>query len=270
MLDPRITAAFPYDFDLSRYSLAAATMGSTSHNTYVPKEDPDSIDDVDIMIVTVPPPKFQIGLRPFEHWTLQKDELDVVVYSLRKFVGLLLKSNPNVVGLLWLKEEHYLERHPLFELLRQNRDAFSSKIAYDSFAGYATAQIRKMEGGAFRGYMGARRKELVERHGYDAKMAAHALRLLRMGAEFLETGRMKVFREEDAEDIRAIKRGEWSLEEIKAEAERGFERALAARDRSALPARPDFETAERILLEITLGIWRESGDLRADALKGKD
>ena len=260
-IDPRIRAAFPFGFDLQRYALVAATMGSTSHNTYVPKEDPDSIDDVDIMIVIVPPPRFQLGLRSWEHWTLQKDELDVVVYSLRKFVGLLLKANPNVVGLLWLKPEHYLLRHPLFELLIENRHAFSSKVAYDAFAGYATAQIRKMEGGAFKGYMGARRKELVERRGYDAKMAAHAIRLLRMGTEFLETGRMKVFREDDAEDIRAIKRGEWSLEQVKEEAERGFARALAARARSPLPDRPDSGRAEELLLEIALSLWRETGDL---------
>jgi len=32
-------------------------MGSVSHGTYVPKEDPDSIDDVDIMAILVPSPR---------------------------------------------------------------------------------------------------------------------------------------------------------------------------------------------------------------------
>ena len=260
-IDQRIIDAFPFEFDLRRYAIVAATMGSTSHNTYVPKDDPDSIDDVDIMAVIVPPPKFQLGLRKWEHWTLQKDELDVVVYSLQKFVGLLLKSNPNVVGLLWLRPEHYLMLHPSFERLRENRDLFSSKVAYDAFAGYATAQIRKMEGGAFAGYMGAKRKELVERHGYDAKMAAHAIRLLRMGTEFLETGTMKVYRDEDAEEIRSIKRGDWPLEKVKEAAEQGFQRALAARDRSPLPPKPAFAQAEQLLLDITLDLWREAGDI---------
>ena len=260
-IDQQIIDAFPFEFDLRRYVIVAATMGSTSHNTYVPKEDPNSIDDVDIMAIIVPPPKSQIGLRKWEHWTLQKDELDVVIYSLQKFIGLLLKSNPNVVGLLWLRPEHYLLRHPLFNRLRENREVFSSRVAYDAFAGYATAQIRKMEGGAFAGYMGAKRKELVERHGYDAKMAAHAIRLLRMGTEFLETGAMRVYREEDAEEIRSIKRGEWSLKAVKEEAERGFQRAFAARDRSPLPAKPDYAQAEALLLNITLDLWRETGDI---------
>jgi uncharacterized protein len=260
-LDPRIVAAFPDGFDLRSHTVAAAYMGSTSHNTYVPKDNPDSIDDVDIMAVAVPPPRLVAGLKVWEHWTYQKEELDVVFYAARKFVGLLLKSNPNVVGLLWLRPEHYIYIHPAFQRLIDNRDVFTSKAAYAAFAGYATAQVRKIESGVFLGYMGAKRKELVERHGYDAKMAAHAIRLLRMGTEFLETGILKVYRDEDAEEIRAIKRGEWSLERVKEEAEHGFERARLAHERSPLPERPDFAAAERLLMEMTLAVWRENGEV---------
>jgi predicted nucleotidyltransferase len=258
-LDRRIIESFPAGFDLDRHCVCAAYMGSISHNTYVPKEDPDSIDDVDIMGVVVPPPERVIGLRKWEHWTLQKDELDVVFFSLQKFVELLLKSNPNVVGLLWLRPDLYLRVHPAFQKLIDHRDIFGSRQAYESFAGYASAQIKKMEGGAFEGYMGARRKALVEKHGYDAKMAAHAIRLLRMGAEFLETGKLQVFREEDAEELRAIKRGEWSLDRVKQEAEKGFERAKAARENSPLPEKPDFARADELLVGITLEIWKETG-----------
>jgi predicted nucleotidyltransferase len=260
-LDGRIVGAFTGGFNLDTHTVCAAYMGSTSHNTYVPKDDPDSIDDVDIMGVVAPPPSKTIGLLVWEHWTLQRDELDVVMYSLRKLVGLLLKSNPNVVGLLWLRPEHYILVHPAFEELRGNREVFSSKNAYSAFAGYASAQIQKMESLAFQGYMGAKRKALVERHGYDTKNAAHAIRLLRMGAEFLETGELKVSRDEDAEEIRSIKRGEWTLEQVRAEADRGFARAKEAHDRSSLPENPDFEKAETLLLDITFQLWRETGEL---------
>lgn len=260
-LDSRILAAFPGGFDLAAHTVCAAHMGSHSHNTYVPKNDPDSIDDVDIMGIVVPPPRQTVGLRVWEHWTWQHDELDVVLYSLRKFVSLLLKSNPNVVGLLWLRPEEYIVRTPLFDRLIAERDVFSSRIAYDAFAGYASAQIKKMETQAFQGYMGAKRKALVERIGYDAKSAAHGIRLLRMGVEFLGTGRLRVFRQDDAEEIRSIKRGEWSLERVKEEAERGFARAREARDRSPLPEQPDFARAEQLLLDITLEVWRANGEV---------
>lgn len=257
-LDPRILAAFPGGFDLSTHLLCAAHMGSISHNTCVPKEDPDSIDDVDIMGVVLPPPEQVIGLHEWHHWIWQHDELDVTLYAFRKFVGLLLKSNPNVVGFLWLRPEQYLYVHPAFEEVIRQRDIFSSKAAYTAFAGYAAAQIKRMQNFEYRGYMGAKRKALVERYGYDAKNAAHAIRLLRMGTEFLETGILKVYREDDAEEIRSIKRGEWTMEAVKAESERLFERARVANERSPLPEKPDFKSAERLLLDITLQIWRET------------
>lgn len=260
MLDHRITSVFSSGFDLESHTIVAAYMGSTSHNTYVPKDDPDCIDDVDIMGVAVPPPRLSIGLQKWDHWVIQRDELDVVFYSLRKFIGLLLKSNPNVVGLLWLRSEHYLHRHPAFELLIENRNVFSSRNAFEAFMGYAAAQIHKMEHLAFEGYMGAKRKALVNRFGYDCKNAAHAIRLLRMGTEFLESGELRVYREEDAEEIRSIKRGEWTLDQVKAEAERGFARAREVLDRSPLPPHPNSKCAEELLLEITWRIWRECGE----------
>jgi uncharacterized protein len=260
-LDNRILTAFDGGFDLSPRVVCAATMGSHSHNTYVPKDDPDSIDDVDIMGIVVPPLCATIGLRKWEHWTWQHEELDVVLYSLHKFVGLLLKGNPNVVGVLWLRPTEYITVHPAFRTLIENREVFNSQEAFHAFSGYAHAQLKKLETGAFKGYMGAKRKALVEKHGYDAKMAAHAIRLLRMGSEFLETGSLKVYRDEDAEEIRAIKRGEWTLEQVKAEAERGFERATRARENSPLPERPDFAKAEQLMLELTLSIWRDTGDV---------
>jgi hypothetical protein len=71
------------------------------------------------------------------------------------------------------------------------------------------------------GYMGQKRRELVRRVGYDAKNAAHLIRLLRMGIEFLTEGTMHVERA-DAPELLEIKRGAWPLEKVKAEAERLF------------------------------------------------
>jgi hypothetical protein len=55
-----------------------------------------------------------------------------------------------------------------------------------------------------------------------------------MGIEFLRDGELNVMRY-DAAELLAIKHGEWSLEKIKAEAERLFRRAEEVYDRSTLP-----------------------------------
>lgn len=46
--------------------------------------------------------------------------------------------------------------------------------------------------------------------------------LLPMGAEFLESGHLRVYRTKDAEELKEIKRGGWTLDQVKAEAERLF------------------------------------------------
>ena len=99
------------------------------------------------------------------------------------------------------------------------------------------------------GYMGAKRKELVRRVGYDAKNAAHLIRLLRMGIEFLVEGALHVERA-DAEQLLSIKRGEWSIERVTDEAERLFKLAEEAYVRSSLPAEPDMQKAEKLCVSI--------------------
>jgi hypothetical protein len=97
--------------------------------------------------------------------------------------------------------------------------------------------------------MGQKRRELVRRVGYDAKNAAHLIRLLRMGIEFLTEGTMYVERS-DAAELLDIKRGEWSLDRVKSEAERLFQLAQEAYVRSSLPPEPNRERAERLCVEM--------------------
>ena len=306
-IDPRIARAFEAQngFPLAPHLIVLALMGSHSHGTYLPPEEPDAVDDVDLMGFVVPPLAYHIGLPRWEHWRLQADELDVVTYSLDKAVRLLLKSNPNIVGLLWLRENEYVHRHDTFEMLRSRRAVFSSQVAADAFAGYAYDQLKRMEAfdlermteyealtreirargpltevleadkaklehiarnwglsldslGRFRklhhehfsGYMGEKRKAMVRKYQYDVKNAAHLIRLLRMGIEFLETGQLQVFRTSDAEELKRIKRGGWTLDQVKAQAEALFGRIDEARARSPLPPRPDEAAANELLMEV--------------------
>lgn len=114
-IDPRITAAFEQanGFPLEPHLVVLALMGSHSHGTYLAPEESDAVDDVDLMGFVVPPAEYHLGLPRWQHWTFQFEELDVVLYSLEKAFRLLLKSNPNIVGLLWLREDGYVYRSPI-------------------------------------------------------------------------------------------------------------------------------------------------------------
>ena len=224
--------------------------GSIAHNMYVPNTDPNSIDDIDVMGVYMAPKDHYIGMKRSKE-TMEKFEgqWDVVNYEFKKFVGLLLKSNPNVLSLLWIRDNHYIERHKYGQILIANRKLFVSKGIYHSFTGYAYSQLKRMTHLAHKGYMGEKRKALVDKYGYDCKNAAHCIRLLKMGMEFLVEGRLNVFRE-DAPMLLEIKRGGWSLEDVKAEAKKLFGLADEAYVRSVLPNEPDYDKVNELVIRI--------------------
>lgn len=233
-------------------TLLAGYRGSIAHDMYIPNSDPNSIDDKDIMIITIPPIHYYFGL---EDWGSRgtKDyfieEYDIVAYELLKFVSLLRNGNPNVLSLLWLKSEHYLVVTPGGQRLIDNRNLFLTKKIYHSFVGYAYSQLKRMEANAFNGYMGAKRKQLVEKHSYDTKNAAHLIRLLKMGIEALHEGTLYVARPDNCQ-LLDIKTGKWTIEEVKQYADDLFNRIEAAYDGTILPSTPDNEAINNLCVTI--------------------
>lgn len=314
MIAPDITQRIAAQFDATHgFSFASSCVmlcyvGSTSHGTSIPNADPQGIDDVDLMAVVLPPARYLVGLDEFDVWCKQWEELDVVVYSFHKFVRLLIKSNPNVLGTLWLRDEDYLVRGEAWWQLVRERGLFATRAAYGSFAGYANGQLQKMtsytpaihaelmaneavlalagwhlqdvmgrrtvgmpQNGVapddanraadrvrylrakfHAAYMGEKRRNLVVRHGYDTKNAAHLIRLLRMCVEFMQTGVMQVYRTTDADELKSIKRGEWTVEQVQELAQRLFADARQAREWSRLPRDPDTDAISALVTDIAL------------------
>lgn len=223
--------------------------GSISHGTYRPNTDENSSDDKDIMGIAIAPIECYFGLENFEQKIVQYEEWDSCVYEIRKMFRLLLQQNPNVLCTLWLEPNHYIRVTALGRRILDNRHLFVSKQAHKAFNGYAYAQMQRMQHGVFNGRLGERRKKIYESLGYDGKCAAHLIRLLRMGIEFLTEGELHVLRP-DAPQLVSIKRGEWKLEDVKAEATRLFALADEAYVRSTLPNQPDRAGAQKLLIDI--------------------
>ena len=74
--------------------------GSVAHGMYVPKTDPDSIDDKDIMGIYVAEREHYLGFGRKDVYESWEGEWGCVFYELRKMIGLLLNCNPNVLSLL--------------------------------------------------------------------------------------------------------------------------------------------------------------------------
>ena len=225
--------------------------GSVAHGTHRPPTNPNSIDDIDIIGVVAMPLDYYLGLKRFQTREKWVGKYDMVFYDVRHYMSLLLKQNPNVHSLLWLRPQHYIQVTEMGELLIANRASFLSKEVYHAYAGYARSQLRKMENCACKGYMGAKRKALVEKFGYDTKNASHLIRILRQGIELLLSGEVTVYRP-DFEELLEIKDGKFSLEQVKAMAEDLFKEANSAYLTSVLPPAPDYNKANQLLSEIIL------------------
>lgn len=210
--------------------------------------------DVDIMAIAVGDMSCYLGLQTFEHKEVAKHGYDAVTHEIRKFVRLAMNANPSVLEFLWLPENKYLYLETCGRTLLRNRDLFTSKLAYNSFSGYAYGQLYRLDHIAPTGALGAKRKKIVEEFGYDTKNAAHAIRLLNMSIEFLTEGVMYVDRsKKDGRHLQEIRAGKYSLDEIKSEATKLLALAREAYVRSPLPPKPDHAKCEELLMSILMG-----------------
>jgi predicted nucleotidyltransferase len=195
----------------SQNTIIQAWRGSMVHGTYRDPDDPNSVDDKDVMGICVPPLDYYLGISPYQMSKgtkeIKKNEWDIVCYELSKAIRLLAKGNPNILNLLWLRSNDYLYVSSAGAYLLENRDVFTGRHVYHSFTGYAHSQLHKMEKFNYEGFMGAKRKALVDKHGYDTKNASHLIRLLRMGIEFIRDGELNVWRQDRQQllDIRVIR-----------------------------------------------------------------
>lgn len=77
---------------------------------------------------------------------INDDKNDIVIYEVKRFLELLGSNNPTVLELLNTPEECILYKHPVFDMILNDRDNFLSKKCANSFGGYARQQIGKAKG----------------------------------------------------------------------------------------------------------------------------
>ncbi|MBI5554254.1 MAG: nucleotidyltransferase domain-containing protein [Elusimicrobia bacterium] len=260
----KILSKYP---EIDTWSIITAYRGSIAHGLYVASAAENSIDDKDIISICIPPISYYFGLKEYGSRgtkEIKYAEWDIVVYEFKKCINLLKQGNPNILSLLWLDEKSYIKISQAGERLINARNLFVGKHVYQSFIGYAQSQFHKMTHLGFQGYLGVKRKTLVQKYGYDTKNACHLIRLLTMGIEFLKEGRLYVKRS-DVKYLWSIKRGEWTLEEVKKESEKLFKEAEKAYKKSKLPEHPDYNKIETLGVDILKDHFRLKGRSGAES-----
>ncbi len=180
-------------------------------------------------------------------------DLDVVIYSARKWARLALSGNPSVLLLLFVPDEEVVYRDAIGVELAANAHRFVSRLAGERFLGYLQAQKAAMTG-----EVGAHtnRPELVAEHGYDTKYAMHALRLGFQGIELLTTGRISLpVPEPDRSFLRSVRHGDLPLPDVLDAVADVEQRLEALKSNSAVPPEPDRAWVDDWLHRSYLSFW---------------
>jgi hypothetical protein len=251
-------------------------VGSGVHGTAISGQD-----DRDEMGICLEPPEYVTGLArvpngingigeaiPFEQYERHTvwdepggvanrsgaGDLDVVIYSARKWCRLALAGNPTVLLVLFVPDEEVVYRTEVGCELMDNAHRFVSRLAAERFLGYLQSQKAAMLGEKS---AHTNRPELVAIHGFDTKYASHALRLGYQGAELLTTGRITLpTPQPERQYLRSIRRGEVELGEVIARISDAEARLTALGSSTHVPDEPDRAWVNDWLHRSHLAYWQ--------------
>ena len=114
--------------------------GSVAYGTNTPESDEDHGG------VYLEPIEQILGLGLDFQDEIADDKHDNTWYSLKKYLTLLLSSNPNILESLFIDDKFVIYEHPIITELKKHRQDFVTKDCFNSFIGYAIAQIKRARG----------------------------------------------------------------------------------------------------------------------------
>jgi uncharacterized protein len=171
-------------------------------------------------------------------------EYDLQVFNIVRYFHLALENNPNIIDSLFTSVECVLHSTQVANLVRENRKLFLHKGIVHKLRGYAMSQLHKAGSQTREG----KRKEQVEKLGWDSKFLSHVVRLAHQAQDILEDHDLDLRRHK--EHVKAVKRGEVSLEDVRKwfeEKERTLEKLYQT---STLRYEPDEGKIKALLLHV--------------------
>jgi predicted nucleotidyltransferase len=146
-------------FDLEKSTILLATAGSRAYG--ISKKN----SDIDIKGVAIPDQRYYLGfLNKFEQSDKSQDiqvftkylteeeqrvceesKLEGCVYELTKFIKLASDANPNILDVLFCRNQDIKLQTDIGEELRHNAGLFLSAKAKHTFSGYAFAQLKRIK-----------------------------------------------------------------------------------------------------------------------------
>jgi len=143
------------NFDVEKRTIFLGRHGSHAYGLNV------ATSDTDVKGICIEPLPYHLGsLHRFEQYermgnsgggdlqllkSFVDEPIDLVIYSLKKFVRLAADCNPNIIEILYIDDSDIIFMNKFGERLREARDLFLSQKARFTFAGYAHTQLKRIK-----------------------------------------------------------------------------------------------------------------------------
>ena len=229
--------------------------GSELHGAKVGKTD-----DTDIYGIYIEGPEHALGLSPQEHFVWSTagnerrngpDDVDLTLYSLRKWAGMAAKGNATALHFLFAQPREVPPQ--TWKKIQASEDVFLSRSSAKQFLGFADAQFKRLTGEKGSGKKG-QRPEYIGKYGYDTKAAMHGLRLLYECKELMQHGRITLPRPEK-DLLIEVRSGSWTFEKVLRHAQHLFKEVEDSVIQSPLPEKADRSAISRLVAETHLEFW---------------
>lgn len=218
-------------------------------------------DDTDLYGLYIEDPELALGLNPREHFVWSTagddrrngaDDVDVTLYSLRKWAGMAAKGNATALHFLFADPKEVAPN--TWRKIQKQHHVFLSRDSAKQFLGFADAQFKRLTGEKGSGKKG-QRPEYICKFGYDTKAAMHGLRLLYECMELMRDGTITLPRPEKALLI-DVRSGAWTLEKVLAHAQRLVKEVEDSVQRSPLPEGVDRTAISRLVAQAHMDFWK--------------
>jgi uncharacterized protein len=179
-------------------------------------------------------------------------DLDLTIFSLKKWMRLALGGNPPCLLLLHTPPEHVLTATAVGRDLLDRAPMLMSRKAGNRFAGNLASQRARLLAGE------TNRADLVARYGFDTKTAGHMVRTAVHGIELMETGRITLpVPEPWREWIRDLRAGRHTLSEALDAANELEHQLREATATSDLPLSLDYKWVDTWIVNAYQATWDE-------------
>lgn len=231
-------------------------MGSTAYGVS------NDMSDMDVYGFCMPPKEmvfphlggeimgFGTHAKRFEQWqehhinTPDGKEYDFSINSIVKYFHLCMENNPNMVDSMFTPTRCVLHSTAVGDLVREHRKMFLHKGSFHKFKGYAYGQLQKVKNKQKSD--NPKRQASIDLCGFDAKAGYHVVRLALECEQILSEGDLDL--ERNREQLKAIRRGEWSMDRLIQFFEDKERHLENLSNESKLPKYPDEEAIRNLLL----------------------